>query len=154
MLRRNRLDTSRTLARLPNASQDDLNFAVSIAYYAVFHAACSNCADCLVGRDRISRSSPAWRQVYRAVEHGFARKQFQNSEIMGKFPVLIQYFAGVFAHLQNERHKAEYDPSVNFNRVQVLDFIETAEAAIEALKSAPLRDRRAFAVWMLMKHRP
>lgn len=144
------------LVQLPNASQHDLNCAVGIAYYAVFHAYCKNCADCLVGSDRKARRSPAWRQTYRAVEHGFSNKQCQNKTIMEKFPPTIQDVSNTYVHLhlQRQRHKADYDPTVNFTRGHAEKSIALAEKAARALESASLRDRRAFAVWMLMKHRP
>ncbi len=94
------LDLIKTARRLssPRGSkkprQSDLKRAVSTAYYAMFHAMCRNCADCLIGKTKALRSEPAWRQAYRAVEHSHAKNQCKNKAILAKFPQDIQHFAG------------------------------------------------------------
>ena len=67
--------------------QSDLKRAQSTAYYAMFHALCRNCADSFIGRPGSLRSQPAWRQAYRAVEHGFAKNQYLRKSVMERFPV-------------------------------------------------------------------
>ena len=133
--------------------QSDLKRAVSSAYYALFHALCWTCADSFVGGTGADRSNPAWRQVYRAVDHGFARSQFKNSKVMVRFPQAIQDFGNLFVDLQAERHSADYDPHHRSNRSDVLAFIATAESALGALKATALRDRRALAAWVMLKDR-
>ena len=104
--------------------QSDLKRAMSTAYYAMFHALCRNTADCLVGKTKISRSQGAWRQAYRAVDHGHAKKQCKHQAVMRKFPAEIQDFANQFAEFQEKRHKADYDPSSKLTRHEVLTAID------------------------------
>ena len=68
----------------------DLNRAISAIYYALFHTLAAYGADLLVGRTKGLRSEPAWRQVYRALEHGKARKQCERKRYIGKFPKEIE----------------------------------------------------------------
>jgi uncharacterized protein (UPF0332 family) len=133
--------------------QSDLKRAVSTAYYAMFHALCRNCADCLIGGTNSDRSAPAWRQAYRAVEHGFAKKQCARKGVISKFPKEIEDFAAQFKTLQEKRHSADYDPASRFNRSDVETAIDTAELAIKKFQKAQRKDRRAFAAWTAMKNR-
>ena len=133
--------------------QSDLKRAVSTAYYAMFHALCRNCADRLIGTTSQKRSSPAWRQAYRAVEHGHAKRQCNNQQIIGKFPDKIQAFAGQFVTLQEKRHQADYDPHSKFSKHDVKAAIKSAELAIKDLQSSTTDDKSAFAAWTVMKNR-
>jgi len=130
-----------------------LKRAISTAYYALFHTICRNCADCLIGRTAANRSAPAWRQAYRAVEHGFAKKQSGNKTVLDKFPPDIQEFASQFILLQDKRHSADYDPHSRFLRSDVLTYIAGAEVVIKKFQNASIKDRRAFAAWTAMKSR-
>ena len=132
--------------------QTILKRAVSTTYYAMFHALCGNCADSLIGRTRKNRSQRAWQQVYRTVEHGFAKKQCVRNDIKC-FPDDIQEFAKKFVDLQEIRHKADYDPLYSISRSTVLFAIDTAEMAIKQLESADRKDLKEFAVWTVMKKR-
>jgi len=152
----NIVKTARRLARFGDSRrprQSDLKRAVSTAYYAMFHALCRNCADCLIGGTNAARSEPAWRQAYRAVEHRFAKNQCANGEIIGKFPKEIEDFANAFKSLQEKRHAADYDPFSRFTLTEVNTSIDAAEAAIRKFQKTPIRDRRAFAAWTTMKNR-
>ncbi len=133
--------------------QSDLKRALSTAYYAMFHALCRTCADCLIGGTGSARSEEAWRQAYRSVEHGFSKKQCKNQQVVAKFPKEIEDFASQFKTLQEKRHAADYDPVSRFTRLDVETWINTAELSIRALNRAPLPDRRAFAAWTTMKSR-
>lgn len=129
-----------------------LRRAVSSAYYALFHTLARCCADCLIGGSNAERSDPAWRQVYRSLDHGFARNQCRDPRI-ARFPQSIQDFANVFATLQIKRHQADYDPSEVFERSAVALDIEQIRSAIASFQSTPLKDRRAFAAFVLLKSR-
>lgn len=98
------------------------------------------------------RSAPGWRQVYRALEHGPAKNACKSSKIAA-FPASIQEFANAFVTMQEKRHNADYDPQSKFLKSEVLVDIELAERAIEGFDMAPLRDRRAFAAFVLFKDR-
>lgn len=148
--------TARRLVRSGSATrprQSDLKRALSTAYYAMFHALCWNCADCLIGGSNSARSAQAWRQAYRAVEHRFAKNQCSNSKVMSKFPKDIEDFASQFKTLQEKRHEADYDPFSRFTLTDVTTGIDTAELAIRRFQRSRIKDRRAFAAWTTMKNR-
>jgi uncharacterized protein (UPF0332 family) len=89
--------------------QPNLNRAISTAYYALFHTLARCCADMMIGSSSATRSKAAWRQVYRALDHNFAREACQKKAIR-KFPKEIQDFANAFITMQKKRHNADYDP--------------------------------------------
>ena len=147
------LTTARKLARANprKPSQADLKRAISTAYYAVFHVLAKQCADAFAGTGP-GRSDKAWNQVDRALEHGFAKNACKQASNLG-FPPGIVTFATAFVALQEERHRADYDPESRYSRAQALDFVQQAEQAIQALKGAPTPDRRALAVLVMLKQR-
>ena len=67
-------------ARRPRRT--DLCRATSTAYYALFHCLARACADALAGA---GGSRTAWRQVYRALEHG-QTKRCCGHPAMREFP--------------------------------------------------------------------
>ena len=132
--------------------QSDLRRIVSTAYYALFHCLALCCADMLVGGPSADRSRPAWNQAYRALQHGFARQRCEHRNV-SVFPGEIQYFARVFVEMQQDRHCADYDPDVSFIKADVMQLIDLAEDAIHRFQRASARDRRAFAVYVLLPAR-
>ena len=209
-------DLVSTRSRKPR--QSNLRRAVSTAYYAMFHCLARCCADTLVGSRSADRSRPAWRQVYRALEHGFAKNSCRNQTIIKRFPKDIEDFANTFlliheaqqgcrdatyepsrfpvavpypsphratpayvvvtssdldtsrnkasvsglswtsrntfVSLQEKRHLADYDPFSQFTKLEVNSDIAATRDAIERFQSVPIKDRRAFAVFVLFKSRP
>lgn len=146
-----------TARKLANASplkprQADLKRSVSTAYYALFHVLARNGADLLVGAGA-ARPDKAWTHVYRALNHGFAKNACREAANL-TFPPEIIECAKEFIELQEVRHKADYDPRARFTRAEVLDWVSRAEAAIAKVQAAPRRDRKAFAVQLLMRKRP
>ncbi len=133
--------------------QVDLKRSLSTTYFAMFHALCWNCADSLVGSSEVERSEPAWDQAYRAVEHGFAKKQFRNKAIMKQFPETIQDFGIKFVDLQDKRHLADYDPGYIISVSEVLTEINIVEDLVNKLTNLTPKHRTAFAVWTVMKKR-
>ena len=133
--------------------QFDLRRAVSITYYALFHAMCLNNADLLVGKASTNRSAPAWRQAYRAANHGMVRAACENQGVMERFPREIQLFGYEFVDAQRRRHSADYDPEPVYSRSLVLEDIDTVTTVIEDFKKAPVKDRRAFAAWVTLPYR-
>ena len=129
----------------------ELRRAVSTAYYALFHALASCCADLLVGSD-ISleghRLHALWIQTYRALDHGVAKRRCKKN-FMGTFPTAIQDFANQFANMQERRHDADYNPDVSFARGQVLKLIDETETRITNFQNAPEDDRRTFAFYVM-----
>ena len=146
------LDIARRLA-VGNPTQADLRRAVSSVYYAVFHDICQSNADTLVGDDPLNRDQMAWRQAYRALEHGYARQRCHQIRRSGRFSPPIQRLAGFVAVIQDLRHRADYDPEAIFYQPEVLATITEAGGYINAFRAAPARERRAFAVFVLMRER-
>lgn len=152
-LSRDLLTTARRLARASPSKprQADLRRAVSTAYYALFHALAKECADRFVGTS--SRRSPdAWTQAYRAVDHGPAKNACGEAGNLG-FHVNIIRFANAFTSLQEERHRADYDPDTRYSRADVLVLVANAEHAMKDFRNTPAPDRTAFAVRVLLKKR-
>ena len=132
--------------------ETDLRRAVSNAYYALFHALARTCADMLVGSSPASRRRRAWRQTYRALNHGYARRQCERRRLMSEFPIGIREFGVLFSDMQTMRHRAEYDPHAKdaFRRDGVLNLIDEVERIINRFLSVPAADRREFAVYVLL----
>ena len=70
-----------------------------------------------------------------------------------KFPNQIQDFAYTFVQMQEKRHRADYDPAERLFKSEVLLDVAQAEVVIKNFGSAPIKDRRAFAAWVLFKKR-
>lgn len=130
-----------------------LRRAVSSCYYALFHFLARECADLLIGGRGAARSLEAWRQVYRALDHGEVRSKCKNTTILKKFPHAIQRFAGNFIELQKKRHDADYDPFARFAKDDVEQMILLAKEMMEKFRAVPVSDRRAFCAYLLFKTR-
>ena len=132
--------------------QSNLRRAVSTAYYALFHCLAACCADTLVGGESANRSDKAWRQAYRAVEHGRAKQRCEQTASRA-FPGEVIEFATHFADLQRDRHHADYDPVGNLTKSDVLQSIESAADVVRQFGRAPAKHRRAFAIFVLLPSR-
>lgn len=152
---RDYIDLSKRMLTVSNGkpSQVVLRRATSTAYYALFHTLAACGANLLIGGTKSTRSNEAWRQVYRALEHGFAKNTCRNGEIISKFPKGIEDFANMFVAMQEKRHKADYDPTVSFSKSAVRQDINAAEEAMHAFEVEHRRDRCAFAAYVLFKNR-
>ena len=69
------------------------------------------------------------------------------------FPQEIQDFAWIFCMMQRERHEADYDPTKRFYLDDVFWSIRMAEYAIADFLAVDTKDRRAFAVYLLLDSR-
>ena len=143
--------TARDLVRTTRGRprQANLRRAVSTAYYALFHCLAACCADTLVGGKGADRDAAAWRQAYRALQHGQTRKRFETA-IRRNFPAEVAQFATLFVDMQIQREAADYDPYMRFSKSDVVQSIDSAEDAITQFAKAPASDRRAFAVYALL----
>ena len=101
----------------------------------------------IVGGSRANRSEHAWRQTYRALQHGPAGKRCEKQNI--QWPNEIQDLANVFVDSQEKRHSADYDPHAVFSKREVVQGIGEAESVICRFTDASVKDRRAFAVYLL-----
>ena len=139
--------------RLGRPRQTDLQRAVSDTYYAMFHTLAGCCANTLVGTSYVARRQPEWRQIYRALEHGHARRQCSNHRALAQFPPEIQRFGEHFVDTQRLRHQSDYNPESSLTRREVLRLIGETEAIIQAFDRAPADRRRAFAIHVLFRTR-
>ena len=133
--------------------QVELRRAVSSVYYALFHALANSCADLLVGRRSPAQTNQAWRQTYRALDHGEVRRKCTRGPgkpiLDNDFPRGIRDFARQFVKMQENRHKADYDPFAAFTRSGVEQLIRESRTAVQGFEATDDRDRRAFAVFVL-----
>lgn len=72
---------------------------------------------------------------------------------MPLFPEAIQDFANTFVEMQAKRHEADYDPASRLTLSVAIADIDAAEDAMKKLSAADKPDRRAFAVFVLLKQR-
>lgn len=119
----------------------------------MFHTLAAHGADLLVGRTKGLRSEPAWRQAYRSLEHGKARRQCERKKHIAKFPSVVEDFASLFSQMQRLRHLADYDPDASFSRSEVLQWLDDNRDSIHDLSRVPDKDLRAFAVYLLLPMR-
>ena len=152
MTPRDLMEVARALAESGHAppTQARLRRAVSTAYYAMFHCLAASAADLFIGTER----GPAWHRTYRALEHGRARSGCRQAQTMREFPAEIRDFADAFVVLQIERQQADYalDTAV-YRKSDVLDYIVSAEQAINLFEPADMEARRAFAAHVLFRQR-
>ena len=68
-------------------------------------------------------------------------------------PMEILDFTITFRFLQEQRHKADYDPEARFRRSEVISLINRTETAIQTFFSANAAERRTLAAVVLMRAR-
>ena len=148
---RDLMETARRLTEsgASQPTQADLRRAVSTAYYALFHCLAAAAADLLTGSSR----GPEWHQVYRALEHGKAKRACRQQGALRAFPMEIHSFAKMFVDLQEARHAADYALEGEYSKPDVLAIINRAGDAINEFEQAGVRHRRGFAVHVLFKRR-
>ncbi len=134
-------------------SQVSLRRAISSAYYALFHCLARNRADLFVGGTNADRSKHAWRQTYRALEHGFAKSACKDG-LITRFPKAVEDFASTFVAMQEKRHQADYDPSIRLSASEVVADVTAVRKVIIDFTAVSAKDRRAFAAHVLFKKRP
>jgi hypothetical protein len=148
------LATSRLLvsANKHKPTQANLRRAVSTIYYALFHAMARNGADMLIGGEGAVKSSHAWVEVYRSLSHGTAKSACESKAVILRFPIEIVNFSQKFVEMQGKRHDADYDPGTKFYRSDVLNDLDSVDLAIKSFGSVSVKDKRAFASWVLFKN--
>jgi len=113
--------------------QASLRRAVSTSYYAVFH---------LLSASSASQASPAVplglsERIQRSLEHGAmkqAAKSFESRHlpdhirpfVTDPMPAALVSVARSFVRLQDERHKADYDVALRFDRAAAQDAVALA----------------------------
>lgn len=104
----------------------------------------------MLGGPGASKGVMAWRQVYRSLEHGFA-KNACSEKMISKFPKAIEDFANAFVTMQEKRHSADYDPYIKLTKSEVALDIAITEQVIADFKLENMKDKRAFCTWVLFK---
>jgi uncharacterized protein (UPF0332 family) len=123
-------------------TQAQLHRAVSTAYYAVFHKILSAAAERFAGPRH--EHTGAYAMLYRSFDHMHMRTMCNELRL----PVLrnriktplrrdavsqdARDFASGFSGLQQARHLADYDPTVELNSSYVSSQIDAAEYTIDA----------------------
>lgn len=124
--------------------------AVSTAYYALFHCLAESSANLLAGEDPANRSRRAWRQTYRALNHGAVQNRRNRREFKTEFPQEIQDFAKVFVETLAKRNRADYDPTASLSKLEAQHTINDAEEAVNNFMSIENGERRNFALYLLL----
>ena len=144
--------------------QADLRGAVSMAYYAVFHALARECANSLVGDDKSNQSNENWVDVCRGLSHtniknickisSNVKNAYKNKNTLEiEFLEEIKDFADAFNSLQSARNKADYNPKIELNKSAVIEYIETAEGAIGKIKDIDKDHKVTFAIRLSFNRR-
>ncbi len=134
--------------------QVDVRRAVSAVYYGIFHATITAAADHFVGA--IHRSSGRYTLVYRSIDHGSLRRLCEDitkSNLPAKYaPFMpqggiganISAFAAAMLDLQEQRHLADYDPSIRLRTSNAKTAVQIARAALQRFRNAQPAEREAF----------
>jgi uncharacterized protein (UPF0332 family) len=145
------------------ARQVDLRRAISSAYYAVFHFVLGEAADEFVGRTK--RTAPRYALVYRSVDHRAFKTLCEHVRTSTPAPKIraflppstadtkLQEFAEAFLELQQKRHSADYDPSIQVKTSDALLAISVARSAIGKFSQSTPARRKAFLTLLLFPPR-
>ncbi|MSP00101.1 MAG: hypothetical protein EXR07_03475 [Acetobacteraceae bacterium] len=143
--------------------QADLRRAISTAYYAVFHTVLTAMADRVVGRGR--RATPHYALAYRGLDHrtlsGFCTlaaraslpSKYSGLSPDGGFNNDVRRFARSVFELQQERHRADYDPAWRIKPSEATALIRLARDSIGLWTGAPGDQREAFLMLLLFPPR-
>ena len=59
----------------------------------------------------------------------------------------------MFVEMQNKRHQADYHPDEVFYKSEVIQDMDDAADVLRRFRKVPVKDRRAFAVYVLLELR-
>jgi len=140
--------------------QASLRRAVSTAYYAVFHLLATSAAD-----QASSATPPALRlRVRRALDHSemkTAAQSFASSNLPRQIAPLIRgalarelvSVADSFIRLQEDRHKADYDLDIRFDRAVTEEAVARATQVFRDWASVRETDGAKVFLAALMFHK-
>ena len=132
----------------PMLRQLALRRSVSTAYYAVFHALCAVCADEMVGWSRTGMIDP----IYRTLDHRVVRKRLTGRQAI-EINASLRRVGAIFAHLQDQRHEADYaPPRLLFSGREVDLLIDEAREATDLIESLSPKDERLKLAVLLIAH--
>ena len=132
---------------------------MSAAYYALFHFVTTSLADEFVGM--IHRSSARYSLVYRSVDHRALRelctslaKTTPPQKLMPFLPARsiernLVVFANSVTDLQDQRHRADYDPRARYRTAEVATIIETGRSGVRRFQHSSDATRRSFLTLLL-----
>ena len=125
--------------------------AVSAAYYEVFHALATSCADILVP---VNRDADEYARIYRSLDHGPLKSAFASGPMKDRKS--LRLIGDVVVRLQAERHRADYlpDPGAAFSLEQAQELLTQAREAVALIDQLDEPNRRTLAVHLLFKARP
>jgi uncharacterized protein (UPF0332 family) len=130
----------------------DLRRAISNAYYALFHAVTAQAVDDLIGSRH--RQTTRYRLVYRSVDHKTLRRlcedvvkptlprRYSNYAPDGGFGPDLKFLATTLVQLQNQRHRADYDPLFAATRSSAIATVQKARKALVHFRKAEQALRR------------
>ncbi len=143
--------------------QVDVRRAISAAYYAVFHHVLTAGADAFVGVTK--RGSPHYALLYRSVDHRSLRelcsevrkqkpnRKYQQYAPADGFGADIKAFSTALIDLQEQRHAADYDPSILVRTYDAKLAIATAQNAIKRFYHADIDQQKSFLTLLLFPPR-
>lgn len=156
------LEQARHLAQLDRTrpKQANLRRAVSVAYYALFHLLCDEAASVLVRG--IRNKSDLKARTTRTLEHGtIARvcRVFAAGAMPSGLTFLqpidadLRFVADRFVRAQEERHLADYNLQVTFNRTDTLNFIDQVEEAFDSYTRVSEADATTYFLFAMFFYR-
>lgn len=139
------ITTARQLAHVHQRRprQADLRRSISTAYYALFHGLAVVAASCLIGTNSAAQKTPAWRRVYRALNHQTIKKSCGLKEAQN-YSQDFAIFVGLFPGLQERRHPVDYYPTVRFKQGEAFSTVSDAESALVGLQTAQREEQLDF----------
>ncbi len=152
------LEQARHLARLDRTrpKQANLRRAVSVAYYALFHLLCDEAASVLVRGLRDKSDLKA--RTARTLDHGtmarvcrvFAAGALPSGLVfLQPIDADLRFVADRFVRAQEERHNADYDLNIVFDRTDTLNFIDQVEDAFDAYNRVRQSDAATYFLFAL-----
>lgn len=98
------------------------------------------------------RGRPGWVRIYRGLNHRRAEEACRGRDMLS-FCVEIRDFASHFVDLQDQRHRADYDPASTFYKSDVQRLVVDSHAVLDGFERADRRERRLFAAHVLFRAR-
>jgi len=152
------------LTSLPQPNDAQLRRAVSTVYYAVFHKILREAAGRFMGPG--SEGSAGYSLLYRSFDHGHMkticehlnvpnmRKAMQTNLHRTAVSAETRNFASAFLVLQEQRHRADYNPRAAYEASEVSNLIDLAEIAIRAFDNAPPDEQADILALLMVRPRP
>ena len=140
--------------------QASLRRAISVAYYALFHLLSDEASKTLVRGLRDSNDLQA--RTARTLDHG-AMARACRAFSAGALPSALSFLLPLDADLrlvaqrfgiaQENRHLADYNLQVTFNRTDTLNFIDQVEEAFDAYERVNQSDAATYFLFAMFFYR-